>query len=90
MTQKVVVPFTQLEWQFVKDNVMLDDLDTLEQVLSFLCMWEIRAASQTPVFIQMTKLVVHAIYYDRKYCLNNLDRSNELNATSIYGLSLTR
>ncbi|KAI6191711.1 hypothetical protein M3Y97_00257400 [Aphelenchoides bicaudatus] len=83
---KVLVPFTEAEWHFVKTNIMSNDVDLLEQVFGMLCI----TGSNTPIFIHMSKLVVQAILYDLRHCSDVSDRSNEFNAASIYGLSLTR
>jgi len=87
---KTLVPCSELEWTFVKENLMSNDVSKLEHVLDILCIWELRRGSETPIFMLMTKMVVQALLYDYKNCSDASDRSNELNSAAIYGLSLTR
>ncbi|CAD5229272.1 unnamed protein product [Bursaphelenchus okinawaensis] len=59
-----IVPFTEQEWNFVKNNLMTLNLNILKQVVEVLHMWEFRSEPHTPVVIRLTRLVISGILFD--------------------------
>ncbi|CAD5234694.1 unnamed protein product [Bursaphelenchus xylophilus] len=87
-TEVTIVPFTEFEWNIVKNNLTTDNIPVLQDVLEVLNMWEFRSDPLTPIVIRLTKLVVNGILFD----MSNQDSNHNMsyNKQMIYSTVMIR